>query len=174
MILNNAQEIDNDKQWVFVTLTVDGDECQFTHVASTDLTGQDLQDFVDVREDAYTLDILKDMYPDAPASTKGNRTDFEQWILDGKIVPEVLDDGDNVVTPEYVSTKILWTNTHPDIISASGTEKANLLAAAKDLTSSLTYNDVDNHIETVFGNLNVAQQNSLKKLYKVVLYLAKK
>lgn len=174
MILNNSQEIDNDKQWVFVTLTVDGDDCQFTHVAPIALIDQDLQNFVDAREDAYKLDILRDMYPDVPSSVRNNSSDFEQWILDGKIVPEVLDDGDNVVTPEYVSTKILWTNTHPDIISASGTEKANLLVAAKDLTSSLTYNDVDNHIETVFGNLNVAQQNSLKKLYKVVLYLAKK
>jgi hypothetical protein len=170
MILNNTQEIDNDQQWVFVTLTVDGDECQFTHVAPVALTGQDLQDFVDAREDAYTLDILKDMYPDVPTSAKGTRADFEQWIIDGKIVPEVLDDEDNVITPEYVSTKVPWTNQHPDIISASGTEKANLLAAAKDLVSSLTYNDIDNHIETVFGNLNAAQQNSLKKLYKVVLY----
>lgn len=174
MILNNVQEIDDNQQWVFVTLTVDGDDCQFTHVAPIALAGQDLQDFVDARENSYTLDILKDMYPDAPNSAKGSREDFEQWITDGKIVLEVLDDEDNVVTPEYVSTKVPWTNQHPDIIPASGTEEANLLAAAKDLISSLTYNDIDDHIETVFDNLNVAQQNSLKKLYKVVLYLVKK
>lgn len=174
MILNNTQEIDNNQQWVFVTVTVDGDDCQFTHVAPIALTGQDLQDFVDAGEDSYALDILKDMYPDVPNSAKGSREDFEQWITDGKIVPAVLDDEENVVTPEYVSTKVPWTNQHPDIIPASGIEKSNLLAAAKDLVSSLTYNDIDNHIETVFGNLNVAQQNSLKKLYKVVLYSIKR
>ncbi len=174
MILNNSQETDNNQQWVFVTLAVDGSDCQFTHVVPANLSGQDLQDFVDAKEDQYALDILKDMYPDAPNIAKGSRADFEQWILDGKVVPEVLDDEENVITPEYVSTKVPWTNQHPDIVAASGTEKTNLLAAAKDLISSLSYSDIDNHIETVFSNLNAAQQNSLKKLYKVVLYSVKK
>jgi hypothetical protein len=157
MILNNSQEIDNDQQWVFVTLTVDGDNCQFTHVAPANLTGQDLQDFVDVKEDSYKFDILRDMYPDAPMSVKNTLSDLEQWILDGVDVE-----------------KVTWTNKHPDIISASGSEKDNLLASAKELADTLTFDNIDTHIETVFGNLNVAQQNSLKKLYKVVLYLVRK
>ena len=174
MILNNTQEINNDKQWVFVTLTVDGDDCQFAHVAPANLSGQDLQDFVDAKEDSYKFDILRDMYPDAPKSVKNSLLDLEQWVLDGCNVPEVKDDEDNVIHPAYVAEKVAWTGKHPDIITASGTEKANLLTAAKDLVSSLTYNDIDSHIETVFGNLNVAQQNSLKKLYKAVLYSIKR
>ena len=174
MILNNSQETGNDNQWVFVTLTVDGDECQFTHVAPIALTGQDLQDFVDAKEDAYGLDILKDMYPDAPNSAKGSREDFEQWITDGKIVPAVLDDEENEIEPEYTSVKVPWTNQHPDIVGASGTEKTNLLAAAKDLVNSLTFADIDTHIDTVFGSLTTAQKNSLKKLYKAVLFSLKR
>jgi hypothetical protein len=157
MILNNSQEIDNNKQWVFVTLTVDGDDCQFTHVAPANLSGQDLQDFVDVKEDSYKFDILRDMYPDAPKSVKNDLADLEQWILDGVDVE-----------------KVAWTNKHPDIISVGGSEKDNLLASAKELADTLTFDNIEDHIETVFGNLNAAQQNSLKKLYKVVLYLVRK
>jgi hypothetical protein len=63
------------------------------------------------------------------------------------------------------------------------TEKAALTAGLRDnkdlrlelvdLVTNLTYTKIDKHIETVFYNLNAAQEASLKKLYKVVLYLAK-
>lgn len=168
MILNNVQEINNNQQWVFVTLTVDGDDCEFTHVAPGDLSGQDLQDFVDAREDAYALDILRDMYPDAPNFVRNTRPNFEQWILDGAIVPAHED------SPEYIAIKIPWTNKHPDIISVGGTERQDMITAAKDMIASLSFSDIDDHIDMVFGNLSTVQKNSLKKLYKATLFLLRK
>jgi len=38
----------------------------------------------------------------------------------------------------------------------------------------LTFSQIDNHIENVFGILNEAQRTSLRRLYKAVLYLSKK
>lgn len=42
------------------------------------------------------------------------------------------------------------------------------------MLNDLSYNKIDSHIENVFKNLNDAQKLSLKRLYKIVLYLAKK
>ena len=70
--------------------------------------------------------------------------------------------------------KVPFQGTHPDIFQATGTEKATLLAAAKDLVTNLTYDQIDTHIDNIFANLNSDQKNSLKKLYKMTLYLAKK
>lgn len=178
MILNDTQPIDDDQQWVFVTLTVDGDECQFAHVAPASLVGQDLQDFVDSEESKYKLDILRDMYPDAPLEVRNDFEAFEWWTdstnTNAFVIPAVLDEHGIEIESERVAEKVPWVNQHPNIIPASGTEKTNLLEAAKNLVDSLTFDDIDSHIETVFSNLNVTQQNSLKNLYKVVLYLAKK
>jgi hypothetical protein len=52
-------------------------------------------------------------------------------------------------------------------------ENRELRASAKQLVQSLTYSDINTHIDTVFGALTTAQKNSLKKLYKAVLFLAK-
>ena len=42
---------DDSQQWIFITVNVDGDDCEFTHVAPSDLEGDDLQTYVDSRED---------------------------------------------------------------------------------------------------------------------------
>lgn len=47
--------------------------------------------------------------------------------------------------------------------------KQDLVQFVKDLT----YSKIDTHINNVFGALTTAQKESLKKLYKCVLYLAK-
>ena len=52
-------------------------------------------------------------------------------------------------------------------------ENRELRREAKELVQNLTYSDIDTHIDTVFGSLTTAQKNSLKKLYKAVLFLAK-
>jgi hypothetical protein len=144
-------------QWVYMTLVVGGQERTYTYAVSSELSGQPLQDFVDSQEDRYKLSVLKSIYPDAPESVKGNIADFEQWVIDE--------------TP----TPLAWEACkHPDIFPASGIEASTLLADVKDLVNSLAYDQIDTHIETVFSDHTVAQQNSLKKLYKAVLYLSKK
>ena len=52
-------------------------------------------------------------------------------------------------------------------------EHLSLKAEAKALIDSLTYDKIDQHIDNVFGALSTAQKDSLKRLYKAVLFLAK-
>ncbi len=54
------------------------------------------------------------------------------------------------------------------------TDSRNLKAEARDIIQNLSYADIGTHIDTVFAALTTAQKNSLKKLYRAVLYLAKK
>jgi hypothetical protein len=53
-------------------------------------------------------------------------------------------------------------------------EAANLEAELQSLVASLSYDDIVTHVNTTFSGLSVAQRNSLIKLYRVVLYLAKR
>ena len=59
-----------------------------------------------------------------------------------------------------------------NLIELNGTENTEKQEAL-ELIKSLTYDKIDAHIENVFGNLNTNQKESLKKLYKAVLYMAK-
>lgn len=113
--INGTKPIDDNRQWVFITAAVDGDECQFSHVAATGVSNQDLQDYVDARADHYKLDILKDMYPGAgvvPAESQTWIDAFMAWVADGhKNIIEV--DGEQV---ETVITKVPWAGSHPEEI----------------------------------------------------------
>ena len=53
-------------------------------------------------------------------------------------------------------------------------DNRRLRGQLKEMVQDMTFDKIDTHINNVFGNLNTAQKNSLKKLYKVVLALAKK
>ena len=44
----------------------------------------------------------------------------------------------------------------------------------KSFVEDLTFADINQHIDNVFGSLNAVQKTSLKRLYKAVLYLSKK
>ncbi|MHA2086071.1 MAG: hypothetical protein ACXABD_20190 [Candidatus Thorarchaeota archaeon] len=52
-------------------------------------------------------------------------------------------------------------------------DNRRLRGQLKDMVKTMTFDKIDTNIDTVFGNLNTAQKNSLKKLYKVTLLLAK-
>lgn len=52
-------------------------------------------------------------------------------------------------------------------------ENENLKTALAELVDNLKFSQVDDHIDTVFSGLSVAQRNSLKKLYKAVLCVGK-
>lgn len=53
-------------------------------------------------------------------------------------------------------------------------ENVTLISEIKTFVKNLSFNKIDNHIETVFGGLSNDQKDSLKKLYKAVLILAKR
>ena len=109
-----------------------------------------------VTDETVLLSVRHKEYPGMPKMTAIEEVD--QWVADG----------------HGGIDKVPWTSTHPDIFPATGEEKSNLLVAAQDLVGSLTCSDIDDHIDNTFGVLSTPQKNSLKKLYKVVLYLAKR
>jgi len=78
----------NDFQWIHITVNADGDNCKFTHTAPKDLSGDDLQAYVDGREDFYKRELLRNMYKGADAYDK-SLEDFEAWVSAGAENAEV-------------------------------------------------------------------------------------
>jgi len=72
-----------------------------------------------------------------------------------------------VLTEEEISAKQVAELADQD-------DNRALKAELVELIDSLSFQKITDHIDTVFGGLNNAQRNSLKRVYKVVLYLAKK
>lgn len=143
IILKGTKKADDQKSWIFVTLTVDGDECNFIHTAPANLAGQALQDYIDAREDSYRLDILKDMYPGSIfGSTVG---DFTDWIIAGRKNPDTIDADDKTIIGEVIE-KVPFASNHDALYDvplnrkdisqetkdAYATIKADYLAATTD------------------------------------------
>jgi hypothetical protein len=82
--INNTKPVNgsDSNQWIEITVNADGDDCKLTHTAPKDLSGDDLQAYVDGREDFYKTEILRNMYKGADAYDK-SLEDFESWISDG-------------------------------------------------------------------------------------------
>ena len=82
--INNTRSVNgsDSNQWIEITVNADGDDCKLTHTAPKDLSGDDLQAYVDGREDFYKREILRNMYKGADAYDK-SLEDFESWVSDG-------------------------------------------------------------------------------------------
>jgi len=118
-----TEAIDKSKQWVFITLEVDGDTIEHTTVQpwNTDsplLYGKDLDAWCQTQEDRYRLEVLKDMYTGGEDQTVKS---FETWIKDGC----------EITDKEGVKVKIEkkeWTNKHPSRIGL-----VNSITSAKNI-----------------------------------------
>ena len=105
---NNPLFPEMEKQWVFITLEVDGDLIEYTTVQPWNtkdpiLTGQDLAVWCQSQEPRYKLEILKDMYPEAEQKTVKN---LQDWIKSGAEITEKDGKKEKIV-------KKAWTNKHP-------------------------------------------------------------
>jgi len=136
--VNAVRDIDGTKQWVFITLTVDGDECRYTTVQPWNtntpvLSGQDLEDFCNVNEDRYQVEILKGMYPGAIYQDSVGDTDLEkftQWIADGHTNPS------GVV----------------DKVPFAASWSINVVTATQDMESSVFFNKTKAELITYIDN----------------------
>jgi len=102
-----TEQIDTEKQWVFITLEVDGDLIEYTTVQPWNtkqplLSGQELADWCQTQEDRYKFEILKDMYPEAKEKTVEA---LETWVKSGA---KITKDG-----KKEIAVKKAWTNKHP-------------------------------------------------------------
>jgi hypothetical protein len=112
--INNTRPIiggDDSQKWIEISVNVDGDDCKFTHVAPADLSGDDLQTYVDHREDFYKKEVLRNMYLGAD-TYNDPLEDFEEWIAAGcknaEVKGEDLEGNEYVITPEKVIEKKVW------------------------------------------------------------------
>ena len=129
--LNDVKRIDDDKNWIYITLTVDGDTVRTTSVnpwnqPGPPQTGEALQSWCDNREDWFALNILNQMYPNARYQDTEGDTDlakFTQWITNGHTnasycsiaehdTEESCLANDGKWTPEEVITKVPFTDSH--------------------------------------------------------------
>ena len=69
-------------QNIWIVVGADGDRCNFVHTAPADLEGDDLQAYVDGREDFYKRELLRNMYPTADCYD-ADLESFEAWIAAG-------------------------------------------------------------------------------------------
>ena len=80
--INSTTPSDESQQWVSVQVEADGDKCNFVHTAPADLEGDDLQAYVDGREDFYRRELLRNMYPTADCYD-GSLENWDAWIAAG-------------------------------------------------------------------------------------------
>jgi hypothetical protein len=116
--INNTRSInggDDSQKWIEISVTADGDDCKFTHVAPDDLSGDDLQTYVDDREEFYKKEVLRNMYKDAD-TYDSPLEDFEAWIAAGcknaEVKGEDHEGNEYVITPETVIEKTAWVDSH--------------------------------------------------------------
>lgn len=149
---------ESENQFVFVKITVAGDVCKYSGVAPAELSGQDLQDFVDRHEKQIRLDILRDMY--------GDRFDdldaFEQWVADGAIEEKI--DPDTGETYTGPAEKTPFPNNHPSTLSA----RQRLV---KNVLHKKTPEQVDAWIDSTVTDLASAK-TALKKMAAFIVGLA--
>lgn len=150
-IVSTAQYNDS-QQWVYLTLDVDGDMCQFDYSAPL-ISGGDLQSWCDAREDKFKIIILNEMYPGADYSDQPGDTELEKftaWIVAGHENP----DG-TVITK--VPFQASWS--------------VNIVTAENDMKDSVFYKktpqEINNYIDANWTNLTDSKA-TFKKLVKEV------
>jgi hypothetical protein len=165
-IVKNSVEQRDTYQFVYFTLTDDSANNYQSHCRVP--LGQDVDTYLTDNMNKMWRSLLGKRFPAImkkytvgetkmePPFNLETTAEIEQWILDN--------------SPEEVP----WVSTHPDIYPASGIEASTLLTAIQDLVNSLSYDQIDTHIDNTFTSLTTGEKNSLKKVYKAVLYLAKK
>jgi len=95
--INNTEKPSGKSfQNIWIVVEADGDKCNFVHTAPADLDGDDLQAYVDGREDFYRRELLRNMYEGADCYDS-SLEDWDKWIADGRVNPEITEE--RIVTP---------------------------------------------------------------------------
>ena len=143
--IKGTQKIDEEKQWVFMTIEVQGEDVEYTHVSLLELSQQELQDYVDVREDGYKLNILKDMYPESDhlrfkTEDKNELEAMEEWITKGhknKVQTGLTAAGKPKYEDQIIEKKELEYKHPKEIGLAARIEAANLTPELKELLQEI-------------------------------------
>jgi hypothetical protein len=121
--INKTTAIENDhRQWVFMTIPVLGENYKYVYTAPKDLSDDDLQSYIDGRENFYKEKVLRNLYPDADVYNS-SLEDFEAWVSAGCKNAEVkgvdADGEEIVIKAEEVIEKKAWVDSEPPVDQAS-------------------------------------------------------
>jgi|GEM_PF-4011516 len=78
MEINGTKPVNDKWQFVFITLTADGDTCLHT-VSTPVLVGQALNDYCNARDAEYQIEVLKQMYEGARYQDAEGDTELEKF-----------------------------------------------------------------------------------------------
>ena len=120
-------------QWLYVTLDdVDGDACKyvtsqpFNGDSSGILSGDDLQAYVDSKEDLYKSRVMGIMYQDAVVPRLDGKSDlesFEAWVSAGcknaEVKGEDSEGEEIVIKAEETISKKAWVDSEPSVDTAA-------------------------------------------------------
>ena len=121
--INQTTAIENDhRQWVFMTVSVLGENYKYVYTAPKDLSDDALQSYIDGREDFYKRELLRNMYEGADAYDS-SLEDFEAWVSAGCKNAEVkgvdADGEEIVIKAEEVIEKKAWVDSEPPVDQAA-------------------------------------------------------
>ena len=121
--INKTTAIENDhRQWVFMTIPVLGENYKYVYTAPKDLSDDDLQSYIDGRENFYKEKVLRNLYPDADVYNS-SLEDFEAWVSAGCKNAEVkgvdADGEEIVIKAEEVIEKKAWVDSEPPVDQAA-------------------------------------------------------
>ena len=81
--INQTTPIDNDhRQWVFMTISVFDEDCKWVYTAPANLSGDDLQSYLDANEGMYKRIVLRKMYKGSDVYN-GTLEELEAWVSAG-------------------------------------------------------------------------------------------
>jgi len=149
----------NDFQWIYITVNADGEDCKFTHTAPKDLSGDDLQAYVDGREDFYKRELLRNMYGGADAYDS-SLEDFEAWVSAGAKNAEVSKEipaveakdavyEDVEVSPAGERQKVVVTEVEEEVTSTVIEKNSSGKYVEKEVTETVTKSSEEPQFEEV-------------------------
>ena len=121
--INQTTPIENDhRQWVFMTISVLDEDCKWVYTAPSNLSGDDLQSYLDENEDMYKRIVLRKMYEGSDVYD-GTLEELESWVSAGCKNAEVKskdDDGKEIVIKaEETISKKSWVDIEPPVDQAA-------------------------------------------------------
>ena len=121
--INQTTAIENDhRQWVFMTIPVFGEDCKWVYTAPANLSGDDLQSYLDTNEDMYKRIVLRKMYEGSDVYN-GTLEELEAWVSAGAKNAEVkgtdIDGVEITIKAEETIAKKAWVDIEPPVDQAA-------------------------------------------------------
>ena len=133
-----GKHIDEGRQWLHLTITLDNADYTYNHVAPAGLSPAQLSAYVSARARTYALDILRDIYPGADYSSHQGTDDldrFQAWIAAGCVNKETKTVNGKTITVDRKIDKTPYRVSHPEWLSIE--DDINAISTLEDVKTVL-------------------------------------